>query len=405
MWMDLVERTEMRKSMPIKPSDIEKSLIVLRDKYPVIRHIPILWDEVIKSIKDKNEEGAEIIIKAYLSSHPKLLIRNEIAKKHRAMRREYLKFQSETEKSVRKIFDKMAEVVETIILKAAGYDGKIPLAKRNVLADRLAGVNGDAFKELYNLLSSAVRDSIWFGIVVTMDSAQIGLDKAKSKENDYDHIATRTRMGKWWLRDGSPIPYFNLSESYNNINEEQKAELAKTSIIFKTIFDRVKKRQLEKGIFKNKFRGQYQSGYPLSKRIWDLKNQNELRIRKMVVNGIAQGRPARQIASDIKGMTNIGKISKQGSIADIKQPGMYNTAFKNALRMVRTETNNAYTDAMLEYSATKGYQVMWNLSPGHPAPDSCDDQAEIGIFDPDTVPYPQHPNEACFLTTHIPGVT
>src|SRR3990167_5694823 len=124
------------------------------------------------------DDEAETMAKAYVRSRPRLRVRDAVAVRHRALRREFLKFQRDNERTVRAIFQAMADKAEKSILAAAGDDGKIPLWKINPLIKRLKQLNTEAHTALRVALAAAVRDSIWYGITVTMKSAQAGLDVA-----------------------------------------------------------------------------------------------------------------------------------------------------------------------------------------------------------------------------------
>lgn len=78
----------------------------------------------------------------------------------------------------------------------------------------------------------------------------------------------------------------------------------------------------------------------------------------------------------------------------------------NALRLARTETNNAYrlTHALGAKNSTIVKGIKWNLSHSHPEPDICDVWATQdlyglgpGVYPPDKLP-PGHPNCLCYLT-------
>ena len=219
-----------------------------------------------------------------------------------------------------------------------------------------------------------------------MDSAQAGLDMAiKTKETYAQYGDPALEIGIWIISE-----------------TENKAIINRTSAIFKTIFDRVQQRRIKQKLF-SKRTGIDQTGVPLSRRIWDIRDWHLRRIRGTLSSGIADGRPASAIANDLRKMTVIGKISDKAMLEPGQ--GIYKSAYKNALRVVRTETNNAYVDAELEYAKQKGYKKMWNVNVGHRTEDSCDDLAGK-IFDPEEIEalYPQHPNDACFMTTVIPGI-
>mgnify|MGYP000904179854 CR=1 FL=1 len=81
----------------------------------------------------------------------------------------------------------------------------------------------------------------------------------------------------------------------------------------------------------------------------------------------------------------------------------------NALRLARTETNNAYrlTHALGAKNSTIVKGIKWNLSHSHPEPDICDEWATQdlyglgpGVYPPDKLP-PGHPNCLCYLTDEL----
>ena len=376
---------------------IHPDLVRLRDKYPASRCLRDEWPEIKKLVTAGKSDEAEALIKTCIASNPKLVVRGTVIAKTRVGRREFLKGQREVETLIKASLSRLGERISSLLISNAGPDGKISPGRMNRVLVAVKTVNTEAWSEILLAIKAAVRDSIGYGIGVNMDGAEAGLEKAKavrSESRESNEKADLDFAYMWWKfyedRGGAPA----------DISEAVRARIRVSSDIYKTIFDRVKKRQLQQGLFRNKFRGQFQSGTTLSRRVWDVRDQTLTRLRRTVAGGIAQGRPASAISSDVKGMTTVGQTSRffpnPGS-------GVYRSAYRNALRMVRTETNNAYVDAQLEYVIHKGYKVLWNLSPGHPEEDECDDLAGK-VYDPESVPYPNHPNEACFLTTVLPEV-
>src|SRR3990167_3024107 len=121
--------------------NILPSFVRLRDKYPSIMGAKDELPKIKRLILAGKDDEAEAIAKAYVRSRPRLRVRDAVAVRHRAMRREFLKFQRDTEKTVRAIFQAMADKAEKSILAAAGDDGKIPLWKINPLIKRLKQLN------------------------------------------------------------------------------------------------------------------------------------------------------------------------------------------------------------------------------------------------------------------------
>jgi len=83
--------------------------------------------------------------------------------------------------------------------------------------------------------------------------------------------------------------------------------------------------------------------------------------------------------------------------------GVYRSAYKNAMRLARTEMARAYSEGTIRYGQSKDWIDGWIWRNGGPAEDiPCQ---EDGTFfpksDPPTIPV--HPNCMCFLELHIKG--
>lgn len=360
------------------------ALVRIRDLYPGARLSRALWDQVTALVKAGKDDEAEDVAAAAVKAKPRLAVANAIALKHRQLRRGFLAYQRDLEREARAIFDRMAAKAVTIISGKAAGDGKIPLYQINHIMTRLKQLNAEAHQELRVLIVGGIRDSIRIAIKNTGQSTQAGLELAKTQKATEAHVLEQ--LGQL------DIEMAAISEA------EQSATVAQTSVLFHTIFDRVKQRRIERGLFKTRQRGPAQTGYSLSQRVWDLRDGNLARLRRTVSTGIAQGRAAGAIASDVKAMTTVGSFSS--SVAN-PGAGVYRSAWKNALRVTRTETNIAYQDAEMEYAKAKGFKKMWNRSPGSDSPDECAEY-DGRVYDPDDYPALPHPNCACFATTIIP---
>jgi hypothetical protein len=84
--------------------------------------------------------------------------------------------------------------------------------------------------------------------------------------------------------------------------------------------------------------------------------------------------------------------------------GIYRSAWKNVLRLIRTETNRAFREALKQYTIGKEWVqgIKWTLSDAHPEFDICDFYANDdsglgpGIYTSETVP-DSHPHCICYL--------
>lgn len=140
------------------------------------------------------------------------------------------------------------------------------------------------------------------------------------------------------------------------------------------------------------------TGLTLSERIWDLTNRAEQDIKRTLASDIASGESSRDIADKIQ-----KDVFTQG-VDDVEGgPGVYRSPLKNALRLARTETNRAYTQATAAWADSKPWVkgIMPTLSPAHDQEDDCDDVvagAPDDGYPPDEFAdiIPVHPHCMCF---------
>jgi hypothetical protein len=132
---------------------------------------------------------------------------------------------------------------------------------------------------------------------------------------------------------------------------------------------------------------------PLSRRIYgnDLLGRNRIStaINKALLRGLSSGEFAQEVSSLIK-------------------PGVRGGVSYNALRLARTEINNAFHFSSIRYTRdqpwVEGYK--WNLSGSHGSVDICNEYAQKnhdnlgrGVFKKSDVPGKPHPNCLCYITT------
>lgn len=342
----------------------------IRSRYPVIRAMPVTWDRVRRLVRDGKEKEAASTARAAVNSHPHTIARNTTARAQRKARVKYLEDQLAMIKEIRGLLTLLSTHIEKWLVGAAGDDGKIPLWKLAQILDKIKRANRETFAAVLVLLRRGVKRAIKAGMDSNMASAQAGLDKRKAIEEG-----------------------------------EKKATIIKTSDVYKRIFDAVATRRLKQGLFKNRTaRNDVQVGKSLSQQVWDLRDAHLRTMRDTVSSGIANGRAPTAIATDIKRHTVMGG-AKRGIATWPTGRGVYRTAYKNALRLARTETNSAYHEADIAYATEKGFKKMWHVSVGLRPPCASCDVLDGRIFDPEDVPALPHPNCSCYLTTIIPGVS
>lgn len=130
------------------------------------------------------------------------------------------------------------------------------------------------------------------------------------------------------------------------------------------------------------------NGMDLSDRVWKVCQESKDQLELYMQSGLGSGRSAADISRDVRSYLKnpdarfrrvrdpeTGKLVMSRPMAGYHPgQGVYRSAFKNALRMTRTETNMAYRASDMErwkkIDFIKGYEVK--LSNNHPKLDICD---------------------------------
>lgn len=133
------------------------------------------------------------------------------------------------------------------------------------------------------------------------------------------------------------------------------------------------------------------NGIPLSTQVYRTQALSTGLVQKRVNNGLLLGHSAKRIAKDVR---------------DLIDPNVAGGVSYAAMRLARTELNNAYkTSQERRYKDepwTKGMQ--WHLSGSHPVPDECNDYADGDEYGLGAGIYPfgkrpkSHPNCLCYMT-------
>lgn len=159
-------------------------------------------------------------------------------------------------------------------------------------------------------------------------------------------------------------------------------------------------------------------GLQLSDRIWRVNAATRRTVLDTLRNAILRGASARQAADELlaKGATVpaetalAARAAQAASLAtDVEHALMTGTGnpMRNALRLMRTEINRAYTESFVasSHEAADVAAVKFNLSPLHPRTDVCDMYAAAnlhglgpGVYPRGNHPYPAHPETLSYLT-------
>lgn len=159
----------------------------------------------------------------------------------------------------------------------------------------------------------------------------------------------------------------------------------------------------------------YNDGFNLSDRVWRIQEYTQKGILDITTQGIMSGTSAVDLTKQVEGfLLKRGPAWTTGIKRSVTGRG---TVAYNALRLARTEINQAYHWAQKEMAVNNPMLIgqKWNLSNTHPTdwppsaaymgyPEICDYRANHdhhglgeGVFPPGEAP-PDHPNGLCYLT-------
>lgn len=131
------------------------------------------------------------------------------------------------------------------------------------------------------------------------------------------------------------------------------------------------------------------SKVPLSERIYNTSVWMHKRLDTLIASTLARGLNAQRFA----------KVAR-----DWFSPSVPGGTRYAAMRLARTEINNAFHATSIDYAKSKPWvsQMDWHLSKSHPAPDKCNPIAAASPYDVHLVPRKPHPQCMCYVTERTP---
>ena len=150
----------------------------------------------------------------------------------------------------------------------------------------------------------------------------------------------------------------------------------------------------------------YKDGKTLSKRLWNLTQENGSKIDEFIKMNIASGANARKLANDLETLIN----PKKRLVTNNFKAGFdsYKVSYQ-AQRLARTSITHAATETQIQNAKKNPFDkgLKWNLSASHGArmhgkQDECDDR-EGKVYKPNETPL-QHPNCMCYFTEEVADI-
>lgn len=148
-------------------------------------------------------------------------------------------------------------------------------------------------------------------------------------------------------------------------------------------------------------------GLKISDRVWRTGEKVRNKVMQLVEDAVVRGEDARVTAKKIQQYMQPG-IAKAHKAEVAKRLGISKDVSYQAMRLTRTEMNNAFYEGMVAANhSSPGYQgIYWRLSAQHVIPDICTDMAndmsygKLGFYPKDKEPVRPHPQCMC---TPIPA--
>lgn len=257
--------------------------------------------------------------------------------------KEFLKYQIDLEKALQRLHNDVDNTIDKIIRRNTNREGKIDKTKIKLIVDKYMR---DELKDFRLKLKSQITGGV-------ADSTDMGM---------------RSVIGA--------------------VAPDRKVT---------SLFWVGKARKIRRNILK--FRGI--DGLKMSERIWKLNQDNIYQLKRILSSGILQGNSADKISRDVRGFLLQPETLRGRARAELTPgKGIYKSAYKNALRLTRTETNRAYVDGQKETTKAMGYKMQFKVS-GINTCSKCND-LHRQIFEPDEFPAPVHPHCMCYALTVLP---
>lgn len=313
---------------------------------------------------------------------------NNIQRKYR---KDFLKLEKQLSSDFQKINDKLMRRIQQIAFDYAATDGTIPKANLRQVRTELNALSDWFTNELKNYLDDNIEEAASIAI------------KGQDTATEYyinSLMEGVSKQDKGLLRKA-------LADGEDGILLRQKYGSGLPQSIREFVW---------------KYR--WDDGFRLSDRVWKLNGTMKKNLQTIIEQSVNQGksavefsravedyldRPGKPWRTDIKpGLQKGDEIkTSDGRVYTVKQPRA--TVKYNALRLARTETNQAYHKAQKisdkESDVVKG--TKWNLSMSHPDYgyyEICEQRADHeeglgrGVYQAGATPY-DHPNGLCWLSS------
>jgi hypothetical protein len=333
------------------------------------------WPEIVKAANSGNVDAAMAIARDHQSQSKTVKAQNIIARRIKIQRVALYALQRQSESRLRAVFQRTADNVAAVVAARAKSPAAVPGLRTQIHISMV---------DLRISLRKELTDIIWQSLLLGVKNMGAAIKPIIRAHQE----SFAEEMADIVLMEGKLTVGLTYQITGKNNRGRDKATVDLGSDRWNQILNRLYTNIVDKN----------NEGLTPSERVWDLTNRLEMDLKRRLVTGIANGTAPRDIATDLTRY-----IYGDGSDEDSRPaPGVYRSPFKNAMRLARTETSRAYSDATAAWADSKSWitGIQPTLSQAHDTDDECDDYAAGDPMDPsefaDT--FPVHPHCMCYGT-------
>lgn len=269
----------------------------------------------------------------------------------------------------------------------------------------------EARKKVLNLTTEQLKqiDEIYANSATRLIDEILDLpDISRTRVHDIDIARLLNEYTKDLYKQLYPNVAENMMESsiiQRQVILDYVDQVAKDRILSKIIKNNIN--IYSNSVVKTLIAGEYyKDGKTLSKRLWNLTQENGSKIDEFIKMNFASGANAKKLANDLEALIN----PKKRLITNNFKAGFdsYKVSYQ-AQRLARTSITHAATETQIQNAKKNPFDkgLKWNLSASHGVrmhgkQDECDDR-EGKVYKPNETPL-QHPNCMCYFTEEVTDI-
>jgi len=279
-------------------------------------------------------------------------------------RRNWVSYTIEQEKYIYELFEQASNSLTAQIARYT-VEGKIPPARLGNLLDQIKAKMDALRPRLRSMIRTAQGKSVDYGLKTSIIGAGVAMPPR-----------FKTGIGSSFI-----------SSTGNVVRHDARLEAYAASM-----WARIHSQAMDALV-----RTSY-GGIAFSRRVWDVTWPVERQIRNQINLAVLTGMSADKVSRNIRSYLGLPKAFRGLAFKEFHPgPGVYRSAYKNALRLAGTEINRGFVEGIFRYGMEKNWILgyIWRTGSGNPCEECEDNEGEY--FPKDEPPnIPLHPHCYCW---------